>query len=131
MHCKDQALLPMEQFYGEATQHEDNFVRTRANLMIDLVARLRALPDDRFVWGLTSHMALCLLSQDDCSSPRYVVVEALGQGCYFVEYLMPRALAPWQGACVRGEARSEDVAVQMVITAMDRSGGWDEAPKQE
>jgi hypothetical protein len=123
VHCKDQIQLPMEQFYGDATRHEDEFVRTRAELMINLIARLRALPDDRCVWGLTSHMALCLLSQDDCISPRYVVVEPLDQRCYFVEYLMPRTSVPWRGAYVRGEARSEDEAVQMVVTALDRSGG--------
>jgi hypothetical protein len=131
VHCKDQATLPMERFYGDAAQHEGDFVRSRARLMIDLIARLRALPDDRCAWGLTSHMSLCLLSQDDCSSPRYVVVEALAQRCYFVEYLMPPALAPWRGAYVRGEARSEDEAVQMVVIAIDRSGGWDEVPKHE
>jgi hypothetical protein len=65
--------------------------------MINLIARLRARPDDRCVWGLTSHMALCLLSQDDCISPRYVVVEPLDQRCYFVEYLMPRTSVPWRG----------------------------------
>jgi hypothetical protein len=131
VHCKDQAPLPMERFYGDAAQHEDDFVRRRARLMLDLIARLRALPDDRCVWGLTSHMSLCLLSQDDCFSPRYVVVEALDRRCCFVEYRMPSALAPWQGAYVRGEARSEDEAVQMIVTAIDRSGGWEEVPKHE
>lgn len=125
VHCKDQALLPMDQFYRDTARHEDSFVRKRAELMINLIARLRALPDDRHVWGLTSHMSLCLLSQDDCSSPRYVVVEALDRRCYFVEYLMPRASAPWPSAYVRGEARSEDEGVQMIVTAIDRSGGWD------
>jgi len=131
VHCKDQATLPMERFYGDAAQHKADFVRSRARLMIDLIARLRALPDDRRVWGLTSHMSLCLLSRDDCASPRYVVVEAVARHCYFVEYLMPPVLAPWRGAYVRGEARSEDEAVQMVVIAIDRSGGWDEVPKHE
>ncbi|HEX7839711.1 MAG TPA: hypothetical protein VF469_19685 [Kofleriaceae bacterium] len=121
----------MEQFYGDATRHEDKFVRDRAELMLSLIARLRALPDDRCVWGLTSHMELCLLSQDTFLSPRYVVVEVLDRRGYFIDYLMPPTSAPWRGARVRGEARSEDEAVQMVLTAMDRSGGWDDVPKHE
>jgi hypothetical protein len=121
----------MEQFYGDAARHDDEFVRARAERMIHLIARLRALPDDRCAFGLTSHMALCLLALDDFRSPRYVIVEALDRRSYSVEYLMPQTSAPWRGARVRGEARSDDEAVQMIVVAMDRSGGWEDRPKHE
>ena len=37
---------------------------------------------------------------------------------------MPASLAPWPYARVQGAARSAELAVQMIITAMDRCGGW-------
>ena len=93
--------------------------------MLDWIARLRALPDDRRIFGLTSHYRLCLLSQDDYTSPWFVIISALDERNYYVEYLMPENEAPWQAAYVRGEARSAEDAVWMVVTAMDKSGGWD------
>ena len=56
-------------------------------------------------------------------SPWFVIIYALDKRDYFVEYLMPNAIAPWLWAYVRGEAYSEDEAVQMILTTMERSGG--------
>ncbi len=92
--------------------------------MLDLIARLRALPDTHHVFGLTSLEHLCLLAQDMYQSPWYVRIGALDHTSYFIEYLMPSTLAPWPAANVRGEAHSEDEAIQMILIAMDRSGGW-------
>jgi hypothetical protein len=49
---------------------------------------------------------------------------ALDKRNYFVEYLMPQRVAPWPNAYVRGEARSEDSAVQMIVAAIEKSEGW-------
>jgi hypothetical protein len=43
---------------------------------------------------------------------------------YSIEYLLPARLEPWPHAYVRGEAHSEDEAVEMIVTAMARSEGW-------
>ncbi|MFA5194013.1 MAG: hypothetical protein WC740_25170 [Verrucomicrobiia bacterium] len=94
--------------------------------MLDLIARLRTLPDDRRVYGLTSHERLCLIAEDTYKSPWFVIVWALDKRNYSVEYLMPDDVAPWPGAYVRGEACSEDDAVQMILAAMEKSGGWKE-----
>ena len=80
------------------------------------------------MWGLTSHYRLALLAQDSSETPWFVIVSALDKRNYYVEYLMPKAIAPWPHAYVRGEARSEDGAVQMVLTAMEKSEGWDHKP---
>ncbi len=92
--------------------------------MLDLMARLRTLPDTRQVFGLTSHHRLCLLAADSYQSPWFVIISALDKRNYFVEYLMPKSIAPWPHAYVRGEARSEDDALQMVVTAIEKSAGW-------
>lgn len=123
-HCKDQASQTLDEFYGQIASHDDVVDRQGAEAMLELIARLRALSDDRRVWGLTSHYRLCLLAQDSFQSPWYVVVGALDRRNYFIEYLMPPAVAPWPAAYVRGEARSQDDAVQMIVTAMERSEGW-------
>ena len=92
--------------------------------MLDLIARLRALPDERRVYGLTSHYQLCLLAEDTWQSPWFVKVVAIDRRNYRVSYLVPERLAPWRWAYVHGKAESEDEAVRMILIAMDRSEGW-------
>jgi hypothetical protein len=122
--CTDQKSAALDEFYTEVSQHDHPVDREGGKAMLDLIARLRALPDERRVFGLTSHHRLCLLAEDTYRSPWFVLVWALDKRNYFVEYRMPDAIAPWPHAFVRGEARSEDDAVQMIITAMEKSGGW-------
>ncbi len=108
----------------KSSEHDGAVDREIGKTMLSLLARLRALPDGRHVWGLTSHYRLCLLSEDSSASPWFVIVSALDMRNYYVEYLMPERVAPWPHAYVRGEARAEDDAVQMVVTAMEKSEGW-------
>jgi hypothetical protein len=90
--------------------------------MLELLGRLRALPDQRELWGLTSHARLVLLVEDTFRSPWRVIISALGVNSYQVEYLMPDSEAPWPGALVQGEGHSVEEAVQMTLTALERSG---------
>ena len=85
---------------------------------------LGALPDGRRVFGLTSHYTLCLLAKNSYESSWFVRIIASGPQDSVVEYLMPERIAPRPNAYVRGEARSEEQAVQMVLTSMDESEGW-------
>ena len=119
--CTDQKSEAMDEFYGKISRG-DHPVDGKA--MVALIARLRGLSDRRRVWGLTSHYHLCLLAKDTYQSPWYVKAFALDDKNYSIDYLMPAVLAPWSSARVSGEARSEDEAVAMIITAMERSGGW-------
>jgi hypothetical protein len=122
--CRDQSSRTLDEFYEEIAAHDSHVDREGGRAMLDLIARLRALPHERRVWGLTSHYRLCLLAHDTYQSPRYVTVAALDRNNYSIDYLMPAAVAPWSGARVQGDARSEDDAVQMIVTAMERSEGW-------
>lgn len=122
--CKDQSRGTLDEFYGEIRDTNQPGCRQGGEAMLDLIARLRALPDDRHVYGLTSLGRLCLLSKDTYTSPWFVIVSALDEKNYYVEYLMPEREAPWPNARVRGEARSTDDAVRMIVTAMEKSGGW-------
>lgn len=119
--CSDQRSQTLDEFYEDIAKGE---YPDRGKAMLDLIARLRALPDTRRLFGLTSLDDLCLLAQDTYLSPWYVRIAVLSHTSYFIEYLMPAAVAPWPGAQVRGEAHSEDETVEMVLTAMERSGGW-------
>lgn len=122
--CKDQKHATLEEFYGEMRDSHEPVTRKSGEVMLDLIARLRALPDERQIYGLTSHYQLCLLSQDTSTSPWFVKVSTLDERNYYIEYLMLEREAPWPHAYVRGEARSTDDAVRMIMTAMDKSGGW-------
>ena len=124
--CHDQKSKSLDEFYTEIGQHDGHVDREIGKTMLSLLARLRALPDSRNVWGLTSHYRLALLAQDSYETPWFVIVAVLDMRNYFVEYLMPERVAPWPHAYVRGEARTEDDAVQMIMTAMEKSEGWSE-----
>lgn len=125
--CQDQKSQTLDEFYTEVSRQESFVCREGGKAMLDLIARLRALPDERRVFGLTSHHRLCLLAEDTYRSPWFVIFSALDKRNYFVEYLMPERIAPWPHAYVRGEPRSEGEAVRMIVTAMEKSEGWIES----
>jgi hypothetical protein len=122
--CCDQKSKSLDDFYAEMASASDHVSREGGLAMLELLAVLRSHADPRRIWGLTSHYRLCLLSKDAYTSPWYVIVSALDSRNYFVEYLMPEVDAPWVGAYVKGEGRSVEDTVSMVLTGMDRSGGW-------
>jgi hypothetical protein len=92
--------------------------------MIKLISQLRACSDERRAWGLTSNATLVLLSSDASGSPWYVRIFAPSSGGYHIEYPVPADLAPWPHAYVHGDAETVREAIDMVLTSMDRSGGW-------
>lgn len=122
--CQDQNSKTLEEFFTEVSQHKNVVSREGGKAMLGIIARLRALPDERHIFGLTSHTRLCLLARDTYRSPWFVIVSALDSRNYYVEYLMPDRIAPWPHAYVKGAAYSEDDAVQMIVTAIERSEGW-------
>jgi hypothetical protein len=121
--CSEQRRLTLDQFYAEWIR-PDGEIGVDGQAMLDLIAALRACPDPRIAWGLTSLATLCLLAHDPGESSWYVRVIASGHDHYVIEYLMPAASAPWPKAHVKGEAASLDEAVAMILTAMDRCEGW-------
>jgi len=123
--CKDQDHETLEESYGELARSADGFNRECGEAMLGLLARLRALPGEKPVFGLTSHHRLLLLAEDSHQSPSFVIVSALCKHEYHIEALLPESTAPWPGAYVRGVARTEDEAVEMIETAMTLSEGWD------
>lgn len=130
--CQDQKHRSLEEYFGTAIHPEDPrpYEYDDEGAMISLIQRLRALPNERQVYGRTSGRDLCLLSQDTPSAPCFVKVTAVSKrmSMYFIEYLMPAQNAPWPQAYITGEASSEDKAVEMIVIGMDKSGGWSSSP---
>ena len=121
--CQDQRYQTLDEFYSDLCHSEEPTTRAVGGSTLDLIARLRAVPDERHIYGLTSLYRLCLLAEDTYASPWFVIVTP-GQAQFYVQYLLPQRLAPWSGAYVTGEARTVDEAVRMILTAMERSEGW-------
>ncbi len=92
--------------------------------MLSLVQKLDALFPDDTIWCLTSLDRLVLLTDDDWKSPWYVLISSLDHKEIYVEYRMPEDLKPWEDATVKGTANSIDKAVEYVLIAMQRCGGW-------
>lgn len=115
---------PLDDFYRSVVERWDKRWADGASAMQILIARLRELPSPDRAYAQTSHARLCLLSNDASDSPWLLIISALDEHHYVIEYLMPGHLAPWPGAYVRGEARSIDEAFKMILIGMERSGGW-------
>jgi hypothetical protein len=122
--CQDQKPQTLEEFYGEESQSDEPSCREGGKAMLALLTRLGALSDERRVYGLTSLYRLCLLAEDTWMSPWFVIIVASNTRKYYVEYLVPERGTPSPRIYIRGEAHSEDEAVQMILTAMDKSEGW-------
>lgn len=75
------------------------------------------------VWGLTSLFRLVLMSSDTHKGEWSVIIVGMPTH-YKVEYLMPSEGAPWRNAYISGETKSLEEAVEMTLTAMERSGSW-------
>lgn len=130
--CQDQKHRTLEEYFGKEIHPEDPrpYEYDDEGAMISLIQRLRALPDERQVYGLTSERTLCLLALDTQSAPCLVKVHAVSKrmNMYFIDYLMPQRNAPWPQAYITGTANSEDEAVEMILIGMDKSGGWSSTP---
>ena len=127
IRCRDQQHETLEEFYSKLAIGENSPLREAGKAMLDVLTGLKALPDERLVYGLSSMAQLCLLAHDDYKSPWYVIVSALDRRNYFVEYLMPENMSPWPNAYVKGAATSTDAAVELIQIAIDRSAGWTES----
>jgi hypothetical protein len=92
--------------------------------MLELMNRLQVLPDNRKLFGLTSHYSLYLLSEDMWESPWYVRINVIDKHRYQICYLLPEKITPWPEAYVISEARSLDEAVEMILIGMEKSAGW-------
>ena len=130
--CQDQNSRTLEEYCADLTRQEQEYERTRGfvtfrgrgQALLDLIVRLRAVPNEHRVFGLISVDRLCLLATDTWRSPWFVIISAMNKERYHIEYLMPERLAPWRRATVNGNASSEEEAVAMIVTAMERSEGW-------
>jgi hypothetical protein len=89
-----------------------------------LIEGLRAFPDDRIVYGLTQIDRLILLSQDDYTTPWWVLITSHGLKDYQVDCRMPGNQAPWRGAHITGKTDKIDRALEMVVRALTVSRGW-------
>lgn len=123
--CKDQDYDTLDGEYEKLARCDDALSRERGAKMLGLLARLRAVPDDKRVFGVTSHRRLLLMAEDSHQSPKFVIVSVLSKFEYHIEALLPEWAAPWPVAYVRGFAQTEDEAVEMVLTAMTVSEGWE------
>jgi hypothetical protein len=129
--CSDQGPETLDELYMKISQEDDTSRQRFGRAMLSLLARLRALPDDRQFWGLPSTEAeyrsmdqFHLLSENSSAAPRIVEIIGSDESDYTIEYPVPGHLAPWPGAFIRGWALSEDEAVQMIQMALETSEGW-------
>jgi hypothetical protein len=124
--CSAQKSATLDEFYGAIAKNPVGAQTGTA--MLSLIARLRGLAWPERAWGLTSHLHLVLLAEDDDSSPWFIKAVALDPRNFLVEFLLPSGAAPWPRAYVKGEASSEDEALDYLETAFRLTDGWGRRP---
>ena len=118
--CSCQLPETLEEHFSALNRKHVNGQGTLA-----LIEALKEMPDDRVVYGLTCVDQLCLLSQDDHTTPWWVVVTSHGSQDFRIECLMPEDQAPWPGAHILGKTERLQRAVDMVKKGLEISGAWD------
>lgn len=119
----EQRPITLQEFYSENEMGSDyTFVGEQ---MLTFLQAIDELFPYTQLFGLTSHYRLVIKKEDRSASEWYIIVAALANEFYF-EYLMPKDIAPWQRAYVRGTARSLEEAKRFLLIAMRECDGWKE-----
>lgn len=117
--CSCQPEETLEQHFAALNRKYVNGQGTLA-----LIAGLREYPDDRVVYGFTQVDRLILLSQDDYTTPWWVVITSHGLKDFQIDCRVPEAQAPWRGARMIGKTKKVDRALEMVVKSLTVSRGW-------
>ena len=122
VECSCQPNETLEEHFQKLNREYVNGKGTLA-----LIERLRDFPDDRTVYGLTSVDRLCLLSQDDYTTPWWVVITSHGIDDFRIECRLPQEQAPWRGAQILGKTKDLGKAVEMVVKMLETAAEYDTA----
>lgn len=117
--CSCQSEETLEEHFSSLNRKYLNGQGTLA-----LIEGLRSYCDDRIVFCLTQIDRLILLSQDDYTTPWWVVITSHGLKDYQVDCRMPQNQSPWRGARITGTTKKIERALEMVIKALTVSRGW-------
>jgi hypothetical protein len=112
----------LEEFYGQFFQGSLGY-QTAAEDMLRFVTAVNELFQETQLWGLTSHARLVIQNASNWESEWLVTVSSVGAQ-YYLEYLLPADKRPWEGAYVRGEAKSLEEAKTYLLISMRESQGW-------
>ena len=118
--CSCQDGVPIERHFA---RQED--VMTDAKSMRSLLAKLASADFECTVFTLTSVDRVCLLSQDDYSTPWWVIITSFPEEEFKIECRIPRSIRPWLSATLVSEESSADKACETVLQARRYCRGWD------
>ena len=102
--CKDQKGETLEEFYTGSSCDSNDGLHISNKAMLSLLKGLENQTFDKNIYGLTSMNRLCLLAENDWESPWYVIISALDDKNYYIEYILPQRFAPWPYAMVKGDS---------------------------
>ena len=123
-NSSDQKGKTLEEFYMELSEHKSNNWVHVGKKMLELIKMINNIFEETQLWGLTSHARLVIQSEDNWESNWYIIIASNGTDNYFFEYLIPEDKQPWEGAMVRGEAKSIKEAKKFLLIAMKECQGW-------
>lgn len=119
--CSAQPSMTLEEFYSPSSLGQ--WYQYTGEQMLNFIQEINILFPTTSLFGLTSHNRLMILNTDSSESESFIILSALA-GEYYFEYLIPTDLAPWNGAYVRGTAKSTEEAKTFLLIAMRECRGW-------
>lgn len=124
IRCSCQSENPdLAWFYARALKNANDtqLILTVFQMLEDV--EITSVPS---MFWLLSHTKICLLSEDNFQSPRWVTVDV---GCspfgkLEVACRVPSRTAPWPNAYVQGYAKTPEEAVAKIVAGIEFSQGW-------
>ena len=120
IRCSCQDGVPLEEEFSSQDR-----VLTDADSMKKLLPFLHDSKFEEPVYALTSVDRVCLLSQDDYSSPWWIIITPLEEEQYKIECQIPVELRPWRQARIDSEVSSASRASNVILRALKYCRGWD------
>lgn len=102
-------------------------VRTDAESMLSLLGALASADFEHTIFALTSVDRVCFLSQDDYSSPWWIIVTPRHFEEYKIECRIPTESRPWRSATLLSNECSASDACSTIVAALEYCGGWDDS----
>ena len=85
--CKDHSSRTLIEIYKDNLGKEESSIWTKRSLdMIEIIYFINKSFKDTLIYGLTSHLRLVLLTENDTAAKWHIIVTTIGDGEFHIEY---------------------------------------------
>lgn len=92
--------------------------------MIKIIKFINKSFKDTLIYGLTSHLRLVLLTENDTAAKWHIIVATIGDGEFHIEYKIPDRISPWPNGRLIGSTKNFEEAKKYLLIAMKECEAW-------